>query len=201
MRSSTRPSRQVSRWPGRSRRTPLKTVRGGRAAQNVKTSSMPSGSGSARDEAGGEERLGLAREDERAVLELGVEERADAEAVAHEHQLAAVAAPLRERPLAVEAVERGGALAVEQPLHDLGVGAGAQRAAVPSWPRRAARSGCRPRRCRSSASARPRTASAASRPGCRRWRGASRRSPRRRPSRCRSRRGRDGARRAPCAAG
>ncbi len=129
-------------------RRPTKAVRGGRGPQSVNTSSMPARSGRALHLAGGEQRLGLGPEDERAVTEQRVVQRAHAEAVANQREPPPSGLPPGERELAVEAVERGEALALEQPQHHLGVAGGLERLAAAPRARPGARCGCRPRRCR-----------------------------------------------------
>ena len=80
---------------------------------------------------GGEQRLGLRAEHEAAVVEQGVVQRAHAEAVAHERQPPSSGLPPGERELAVEPVERGEALALEQAQDDLGVAGRRERLAAP----------------------------------------------------------------------
>ena len=79
-----------------------------------------------RDLAGGEQRLGLRAEDDRAVVEQRPVQRVDAEAVADQRQPARTRLPPGERELAVQLVERGETVALQQAVHDLGVARGLQ---------------------------------------------------------------------------
>ena len=150
------------------------------------------------DHARGEHALDLAREDDAAVGQQRVVQRAHAEAVAHQRERARVAVEVGDAPLAVAAVQGLRAVAVEQAQQDLGVAGRAEALALglelaaqlvvvedlavvdhhgvavrrPAW--------------------------AASRTGCRRSRAGSRRARRRRRMRCRSRRARGGGSRPPC---
>ena len=78
------------------------------------------------DLTGREERLGLRPEDDRSVVEQRPVQRMDAEPVAHEREPARLGLPPGERELAVQPVERGEAVALQQPQDDLGVGRGLQ---------------------------------------------------------------------------
>ena len=110
---------------------PSNAERGGRAAQNVKTSSMPSRSGARLDEAGGEDALDLAREDDAAVGQQRVVQRAHAEAVAHQRERARRAGRGGRSPTGrCSACERGRAVAVEQAQQDLGVARRAEALAL-----------------------------------------------------------------------
>ena len=82
------------------------------------------------DEAGGEDALDLAREDDAAVGEGRVVQRPHAEAVAHQRERARGPVEVRDAPLAVAAVQGLRAVAVEQAQQDLGVARRAEALAL-----------------------------------------------------------------------
>ena len=91
---------------------------------------MPARSGAAATSPEAKSALASRAEDDAAVGQRRVVQRAHAEAVAHQRQRARRGSHQRERELAVEAVQRGEPVALEQAQHDLGVARRAEALAL-----------------------------------------------------------------------